>query len=88
MAPVCPGSALAITAVTAHSEDAIRGTQAYTARGMPMKARTDEEIEAWFRGLDLVEPGVTFVSDWHPAADAEQYAPGQVMVKGGVAFKR
>jgi len=77
-----------ITAVTAHSEDAIRGTQAYTARGMPMKARTDAEIEAWFRGLELVEPGVTFVSDWHPAPDAEQYAPGQVMVKGGVAVKR
>ena len=88
MAPLCPGSALAITAVTAHSEDAIRGTQEYTARGIPMKARTDEEIEAWFRGLELVEPGVTFVSDWHPAPDAEQHAPGQVMVKGGVAFKR
>jgi hypothetical protein len=88
MAPLCPGSALAITAVTAHSADAIRGTQAYTARGIPMKARTDEEIEAWFRGLELVEPGVTFVSDWHPAPDAEQHAPGQVMVKGGVAFKR
>jgi hypothetical protein len=88
MAPLCPGSALAITAVTAHSEDAIRGTQAYTARGMPMRARTDAEIEAWFRGLELVEPGVTFVSDWHPTPDAEQYAPGQVMVKGGVAFKR
>lgn len=88
MAPLCPGSALAITAVTAHSEDAIRGTQAYAARGIPMKARTDEEIQAWFRGLELVEPGVTFVSDWHPAPDAEQYAPGQIMVKGGVAFKR
>jgi hypothetical protein len=88
MAPLCPGSALAITAVTAHSEDAIRGTQAYTARGIPMKARTDEEIQAWFRGLELVEPGVTFVSDWHPAPDAEQYAPGQIMVKGGVATKR
>jgi hypothetical protein len=88
MAPLCPGSTLAITAVTAHSDDAIRGAQAYTARGMPMKARTDDEIEAWFRGLDLVEPGVTFVSDWHPAPDAKQYAPGQVMVKGGVAVKR
>ena len=88
MAPLCSGSALVITAVTAHSADAIRGTQAYTARGIPMKARTDEEIEAWFRGLELVEPGVTFVSDWHPAPDAEQHAPGQVMVKGGVAFKR
>jgi hypothetical protein len=88
MAPLCPGSGLAITAVTAHSEDAIRGTQAYTARGIPMRARTDVEIEAWFRGLELVEPGVTFVSDWHPTPDAEQYAPGQVMVKGGVAFKR
>lgn len=88
MAPLCPGSALAITAVTAHSEDAIRGTEEYTARGIPMKARTDEEIEAWFRGLELVEPGVTFVSDWHPAPDAEQHAPGEVMVKGGVAFKR
>jgi hypothetical protein len=28
--------------------------------------RTTDEITAWFDGVELVEPGVTFLPDWRP----------------------
>jgi hypothetical protein len=84
--PLPSGSALAISTVTAHNPQAVAAARQYTARGIPARPRTDEEITALFRGLDLVEPGVVPVHHWHP--DAESDAPdADVQMSGGVAIK-
>jgi hypothetical protein len=84
--PLAPGSALAISTVTAHNEQAVQGAKAYTARGIPAKPRTDDEVRRLFRGLDLVDPGVTLVSRWRPAGPVPD--DFHVQMSGGVAVKR
>ncbi|WP_199509764.1 SAM-dependent methyltransferase [Nucisporomicrobium flavum] len=86
--PLPSGSALAISTVTAHNPQAVAAAQQYTARGIPAKPRTDEEVEALFRGLELVEPGVTPVHRWHPDAEASAVPDADVQMSGGVAVKR
>ncbi|SDT79955.1 SAM-dependent methyltransferase [Actinoplanes derwentensis] len=81
-----PGSALAISTVTAHNEQAVQGAKAYTARGIPAKPRTDDEVRALFRDLEIVEPGVTLVNRWRPAGPVPD--DFHVQMSGGVAVKR
>jgi hypothetical protein len=88
MAPLAPGSALAISTVTAHNEQAVRGAKAYTARGIPAKPRTDDEVTDLFRGLEIVEPGVQLVHRWRPDPDAAAVDDLHVQMSGGVAIKR
>ncbi|BCY13511.1 SAM-dependent methyltransferase [Actinoplanes sp. L3-i22] len=88
MARLAPGSALAISTVTAHNEQAVQGAKAYTARGIPAKPRTDDEVAALFRGLDLVEPGVQLVHRWRPDPAATAVDDLHVQMSGGVAVKR
>ncbi|HWS35480.1 MAG TPA: SAM-dependent methyltransferase [Actinoplanes sp.] len=83
---LAPGSALAISTVTAHNEQAVQGAKAYTARGIPAKPRTDDEVRALFRGLEIVEPGITLVSRWRP--DGPVPDDFHVQMSGGVAVKR
>ncbi|WP_069159895.1 SAM-dependent methyltransferase [Nocardia altamirensis] len=50
--------------------------------------RTEEEILGLFRGLDLVEPGLVYLPEWHP--DGEVSSPlsiGQRLMVGGIARK-
>ncbi|BEL12727.1 SAM-dependent methyltransferase [Actinoplanes sichuanensis] len=83
---LAPGSALAISTVTAHNEQAVLGAKAYTARGIPARPRTDDEVRRLFRGLDLVDPGVALVSRWRPDGPAPD--DFHVQMSGGVAVKR
>ena len=87
MAPLPVGSALAISTVTAHNAQAVGAAKAYTSRGIPAKARTDDEVRALFTGLDLVEPGVTLVHRWRPDAGAAAIDDAHVQMSGGVAVK-
>lgn len=87
MAPLAPGSALAISTVTAHNEQAVQGAKAYTARGIPAKPRTDDEVAGLFRGLEIVEPGVRLVNRWRPDAAAAGVDDLHVQMSGGVAIK-
>jgi O-methyltransferase involved in polyketide biosynthesis len=88
IAALAPGSALAISTVTAHNVQAAAGAEAYKAQGIPMHLRTDAEVTALFRGLPLVEPGVTLVHRWHPDAEDEPVDDAHVMMAGGVAVKQ
>jgi hypothetical protein len=88
MAPLPPGSALAISTVTAHNPQAVRAAEEYTRRGIPARPRTDDEVTALFRGLDLVEPGVTLVNRWRPDAEDAGVDDSHVQMSGGVAIKR
>jgi hypothetical protein len=88
LAPLPAGSALAISTVTAHNPQAVSGAAAYRARGIPAKARTDAEVAALLRGMELVEPGVTLVNRWRPEPGAPVVDDIHVQMSGGVAIKR
>lgn len=87
--PLPPGSALALSTTTADSapEEVNAGVAAYNARGIPTKARTKADVERFFEGLDLVEPGVTLVNHWHPDDAARAVDDAHVHIYGGVATK-
>ncbi|MBW8481391.1 SAM-dependent methyltransferase [Actinomadura sp. PM05-2] len=67
--PLPPGSALTITMAPDPDETdptVGAGADAYRAQGIPFATRTRAEVEGFFTGLDLVEPGVTRTEHWHP----------------------
>ena len=62
-----PGSYLVISHATAdfHPEwdEAIK---AYSGANSSMRNRTHAEVDALFGGIDLVDPGVVLLPQWHP----------------------
>ncbi|MFI6349191.1 SAM-dependent methyltransferase [Streptomyces sp. NPDC050560] len=40
-------------------------TRVYTGGGMPLAFRNRTQVERFFDGLDLVEPGVVAITDWY-----------------------
>jgi hypothetical protein len=89
MAPLAPGSILALSMTTAVSapEEVTRGVAAYNANGLPLKARTKAEVEWFFEGLDLIDPGVVLVNHWHPDESAKSFDDAHVHMYGGIARK-
>ncbi|MFY1634868.1 SAM-dependent methyltransferase [Solwaraspora sp. WMMB335] len=78
------GSYLVLTHSTAeiHGEPMLRVMRETTERGgTPIRARTKIELERFFDGLDLLEPGVVTCSRWRP--DPESGEP-EVYLFGGV----
>jgi S-adenosyl methyltransferase len=90
MEPMPPGSVLALSTVTAESapEEVNAGVVAYNARGIPTKARSKAEVERFFDGLDLIDPGVTLVNHWRPDDLAQAVKDVHVHMYGGAAVKR
>jgi hypothetical protein len=84
------GSYLVATHATAE-HDPDRGAAAariYHERGIAFQFRVADEFAGLaFRGLDLVAPGVTSVSDWRPDDDGPHPLPAEVAWDGGVARK-
>ncbi|GAA1638050.1 SAM-dependent methyltransferase [Actinoplanes couchii] len=79
------GSYLVLTHSTAeiHGEPMLRAMRETTERGgTPIRARTRVELERFFDGLDLLEPGVVTCSRWRPLADSGE---PEVYLFGGVA---
>ncbi|ABD11216.1 methyltransferase [Frankia sp. CcI156] len=64
------GSFLALTHATADfaPAEADRAAAIYRDRGIPAQARSRAEVERFFTGLDLVDPGVVVAHRWHPDA--------------------
>jgi len=89
MTLLASGSALALSTVTADTapEQVDRGNAAYKDSGIPIRSRTRAEVERLFDGLDLVDPGVTLVTHWHPDDEARAVDDGHVYLYGGVAVK-
>jgi hypothetical protein len=58
----------------------------YAQTTTPVKPRSRADIERFFAGLDLVEPGVVYVPLWHPesAEDVFVDAPARSLNVGGV----
>ena len=92
MAALPSGSYLALSHLTGDFDpEAWEGVAAvYRRSGVIMRVRTLRDIEQFFDGLDLVDPGVVSLPRWRPdPADpaAETPTDAQVSVYGGVARK-
>jgi S-adenosyl methyltransferase len=89
LAALPPGSALALSTVTADSapEEVTAGIAAYEANGIPERARNQAEVEGLFAGLDLVDPGVVLVNHWWPDDEAPEFPDEHVHMYGGVGIK-
>ena len=87
--PLPPGSALALSTVTADTapEQVDKGNQQYGSSGIPIRSRTRADVEALFDGLELVEPGITLVTHWHPDEQAKAVDDAHVYLYGGVGIK-
>jgi len=50
--------------------------------------RTWEELREYFRGLELVEPGLVYANDWRPDATTHVESPVRTLYAGGIGRKR
>ena len=90
------GSYLALSHLTGDFDpDAWAGvTAVYAKSGVTMQVRSRPQIERFFDGLDLVEPGVVSLPRWRPGPSPQvatadgQVSDAQVSVYGGIAQKR
>ncbi|MGN5381436.1 SAM-dependent methyltransferase [Streptomyces lasalocidi] len=84
---LAPGSRLVLSTMTAdfERENVEKGIAAYAAGGVTLVARSRDEVAAFFRGLDLLEPGVVSVADWRPAGTPDDRGP--VSLYGAVGAK-
>jgi hypothetical protein len=88
MAAVPPGSHLVVSHT---AKDIFPEEMAAFARAMnensaeKVTLRDREQVAGFFRGLDLVEPGVVQVPRWRPRSDLEASAPAALW--GGMARK-
>ncbi|MBE3205678.1 MULTISPECIES: SAM-dependent methyltransferase [Parafrankia] len=89
MAPLAPGSILALSTCTADSapEEVRVGVAAYNANGIPLVARDKARAESLFAGLELIDPGVVLVNHWHPDSAAAATDDAHVHMYGGIARK-
>ncbi|MBW8804416.1 MAG: SAM-dependent methyltransferase [Catenulisporales bacterium] len=89
MDALAPGSYLALTVFTGDTDpEGVGGvSREYNARGIPLQVRDKAETEAFFKGYELLDPGVTLVHHWHPDADAEPIRDQDIAMYAGVAVK-
>ena len=83
-----PGSYLAIQHPTADFyPPGVGGQTAYRRAGIPFQYRTRDQFARFLDGLELVEPGVTPMAEWH-AADEPQPRPTPAQAAGYAALAR
>ncbi len=72
---LAPGSytGLSHAAESASREEVEDSVKLYAASGNPMKLRSRAEIERFFDGLDLVEPGLVYLPLWRPESPDDLY---------------
>ncbi|MEU3617888.1 SAM-dependent methyltransferase [Streptomyces sp. NPDC006872] len=77
LAELPSGSYLMMTHATADfsPEESAAATEKLKAAGVTLALRSREEFARFFAGLDLVEPGVAVVPEWHP--ELGEPVPGQ-----------
>ena len=88
---LAPGSYVFIHHLLASEDPAAAGLQAAMAQALgPVQFRTRSEVETLFDGLDLVDPGVVPVPQWHPDPDtpSERAHPALGLACAGLATVR
>nr|MDT0662575.1 SAM-dependent methyltransferase [Micromonospora sp. DSM 115978] len=70
---LAPGSCVAISHVTTDSrpDEMGEGARLSGRTQTPVTARTKSQVEAFFTGLDLVEPGLVWSPLWRPESPAD-----------------
>jgi S-adenosyl methyltransferase len=87
------GSVLILSHATADLVDDPEGSRAvvrtYTGSGVSLTVRSRDQVTDFFRGWELVEPGIVPVSEWRPDGDLRDLAvtPAQAGAFAGVAIK-
>ncbi len=84
------GSYLALTAGTADSSPARAeiASRRYREAGIENHLRTRAQVERFFAGLELDDPGVMLINHWHPDPDDGPIPPDdEVMAYAGLARK-
>jgi hypothetical protein len=69
------GSYLAIShagRVTVEAARVERGVETYSRTVAPVRMRSPQEVAAWFDGMEMVDPGVVYCSQWRPDPAAVQ----------------
>jgi O-methyltransferase involved in polyketide biosynthesis len=82
-----PGSYLIISTAT-HDyapEESERARGMYRKASAPMVTRSRAEVEAFFEGLELVEPGLVFTTQWRPVEPVRD--PGLAGLYAGVGYR-
>lgn len=88
LAGLAPGSFLVQCDGTDTDRDYVAALERYRdSGGVPYNVRSPAEIESFFEGLEVVEPGVVQVTRWRPDANAFGDA-AEVSELGGVARTR
>jgi hypothetical protein len=89
--PLVPGSYLALSHGTEDGPvDMATMREIGRRSGIEVTWRNRQQVEALFAGFDLVEPGVVWVSQWHPESphDAHSDQPELSANYAGVGRKR
>jgi hypothetical protein len=85
------GSFLALSMITADydPQNMERAVQSYAAKGVTLVARSHAEVTRFFTGLEVVEPGVVPLPEWHPELAEGERLEGDAPVPlyAGVGFK-
>jgi hypothetical protein len=82
--PLTPGSVLGLSVVPDAEQGSplAKGAAAYRSQGIAVKMLTKAETERLFDGLDLIDPGVTPVTHWHPDRPVDPDDPVHHMYAG------
>jgi hypothetical protein len=84
------GSYLVLSTVTIDSSPKPIGevVAEYTKRGMPARNRTKAQVEAFFDGLQEIDPGVVLVHRWRPDPGTEgRVQDSDVAMYGAMGYK-
>jgi SAM-dependent methyltransferase len=89
---LAPGSYLAISHAFSEEvspEQVEEVTKLYAAAGSPIKGRSGAQIERFFDGLELVEPGLVYLPLWRPEDPDDLYydQPHEALNLGAVGRK-
>jgi hypothetical protein len=83
---LCAGSWLALSHMTVPDDpEAAAGVQRfadqYRNTANPVWLRSRDEIVSWFDGLRLLEPGVTYLTDWRPDTDPAELPAHELVAR-------
>jgi hypothetical protein len=92
---LAPGSYIAISHPTddnypqEQGEQVEQGKNLYAATGNPVNIRSFDQVKRYFDGLDVVEPGLVYISAWRPEGPDDLFfdQPESSGYYGGVGRK-
>ncbi len=94
MSRLAPGSFLCLSHATTDVGDpelaalGRRVEEIYSRGGTTLRLRDSAEIARFFRGLELIDPGITMAHHWRPDAGTEtELKDGEPSMFAGVARK-